>query len=166
MLEAVGQDYLANYFDCVHRLLKPNGGIAMFQCITMPEGRHKAYSKSKEYISIELSWSYKLANGSSFINQYIFPGGYLPSITQILNHISCQSQGSLIIEKVDNIGGHYAKTLRLWRESFLGRFEETIRPALLREHPDMTKEAVQVFRRKWEVRKDVFLIPIFWPDQL
>lgn len=55
MLEAVGQDYLANYFDCVHRLLKPNGGIAMFQCITMPEGRHEAYSKSKEYISIGLS---------------------------------------------------------------------------------------------------------------
>lgn len=48
MLEAVGQDYLATYFDCVHRLLKPNGGIAMFQCITMPEGRHEAYSKSKE----------------------------------------------------------------------------------------------------------------------
>lgn len=133
MLEAVGQDYLADYFDCVHRLLKPTGGIAMFQCITMPEGRHEAYSKSKD-----------------FINQYIFPGGYLPSITQILNHISCQSQGSLIIEKVDNIGGHYAKTLRLWRESFLGSFEETIRPALLREHPDMTKEAIQVSRRKWE----------------
>ncbi|KAM0474871.1 hypothetical protein ACHAPX_007392 [Trichoderma viride] len=141
MLEAVGQDYLANYFDCVHRLLKPNGGIAIFQCITMPEGRHEVYSKSQD-----------------FINQYIFPGGYLPSITQILNHISCQSQGSLIIEKVDNIGGHYAKTLRLWRESFLGRFEETIRPALLREHPDMTKEAIQVFRRKWEVRKDTFWI--------
>ncbi|KAM0255187.1 hypothetical protein ACHAQJ_006030 [Trichoderma viride] len=48
MLEAVGRDYLATYFDCVHRLLKPNGGIAMFQCITMPEGRHEAYSKSKE----------------------------------------------------------------------------------------------------------------------
>jgi cyclopropane-fatty-acyl-phospholipid synthase len=48
MLEAVGRDYLAIYFDCMHRLLKPNGGIAMFQCITMPEGRHEAYSKSKE----------------------------------------------------------------------------------------------------------------------
>ncbi|KAK6447864.1 cyclopropane-fatty-acyl-phospholipid synthase [Trichoderma asperellum] len=133
MLEAVGQDYLTDYFDCVHRFLKPNGGIAMFQCITMPEGRHEAYSKSKD-----------------FINEYIFPGGYLPSITQILNHISRQSQGSLIIEKVENIGGHYAKTLRLWRESFLDQFEKTIRPALLREHPDMTKEAIQVFRRKWE----------------
>lgn len=48
MLEAVGQDYLTDYFDCVHRLLKPNEGIAMIQCITMPEGRHEAYSKSKE----------------------------------------------------------------------------------------------------------------------
>lgn len=158
MLEAVGQDYLTEYFDCVHRFLKPNGGIAMFQCITMPEGRHESYSKSKEQVLTKLFWSFNLANGSSFINQYIFPGGYLPSITQILNHISCQSQGSLIIEKVENIGGHYAKTLRLWRESFLGGFEKTIRPALLREHPDMTKEAIQVFRRKWEVRKTTTLI--------
>ena len=37
MLEAVGREYLTTYFDCVHRLLKPNGGIAVFQCITMPE---------------------------------------------------------------------------------------------------------------------------------
>ncbi|RFU73985.1 cyclopropane-fatty-acyl-phospholipid synthase [Trichoderma arundinaceum] len=133
MLEAVGQDYLATYFDRVHRLLKPKGGIAMFQCITMPEGRHEAYSKSKD-----------------FINRYIFPGGYLPSTTQILDHINRLSQGSLIIEKVENIGGHYAKTLRLWRESFLGSFEKTIRPTLLKEQPDMTQEGIQVFRRKWE----------------
>lgn len=48
MLEAVGQDFLATYFACVNRLLKKRGGIAMFQCITMPEGRHKAYSRSEE----------------------------------------------------------------------------------------------------------------------
>lgn len=49
MLEAVGEAYLGTYFDCVNRLLKKDGGIAMFQCITMPEGRHEAYSKSVEY---------------------------------------------------------------------------------------------------------------------
>jgi cyclopropane-fatty-acyl-phospholipid synthase len=54
MLEAVGQEFLPSYFDCVHRLLKPNGGIAMIQCITMPEGRHEAYSKSKEYVLTDL----------------------------------------------------------------------------------------------------------------
>jgi cyclopropane-fatty-acyl-phospholipid synthase len=37
MLEAVGKEYLDTYFQCVDRLLKPQGGIAVFQCITMPE---------------------------------------------------------------------------------------------------------------------------------
>jgi cyclopropane-fatty-acyl-phospholipid synthase len=48
MLEAVGHEFLGTYFACVDRLLKKDGGIAMFQCITMPEGRHEAYSKSEE----------------------------------------------------------------------------------------------------------------------
>ncbi|KAF7547203.1 hypothetical protein G7Z17_g7882 [Cylindrodendrum hubeiense] len=133
MLEAVGQEYLATYFDCIDRLLKRDGGIAVFQCITMPEGRHEAYSKSED-----------------FINHYIFPGGFLPSITQLLNHISQQSNGTLIIENVENIGGHYVKALRLWKENFLGAFEEKIRPALIKEHPSMTQEGIEVFRRKWE----------------
>ncbi|KAK7417058.1 hypothetical protein QQX98_004819 [Neonectria punicea] len=133
MLEAVGQEYLATYFECIDRLLKRDGGIAVFQCITMPEGRHEAYSKSED-----------------FINHYIFPGGYLPSITQLLNHITQQSQGTLIVENVENIGGHYAKTLRLWKEKFLEAFEEKIRPALVREHPGMSQEEIQVFQKKWE----------------
>lgn len=37
MLEAVGREYLTTYFECVSKLLKPDGGIAVFQCITMPE---------------------------------------------------------------------------------------------------------------------------------
>ena len=48
MLEAVGQEYLATYFHCIDKLLKKDGGIAAFQCITMPEGRHAAYSKAEE----------------------------------------------------------------------------------------------------------------------
>lgn len=133
MLEAVGQEYLSTYFACMDRLLKKDGGIAVFQCITMPEGRHEAYSKSED-----------------FINHYIFPGGYLPSITQLLNHISKESKGTLIVEKVENIGGHYTKTLRLWREKFMDHFESHIRPALKREHQGMTDEEIEVFKRKWE----------------
>lgn len=87
----------------------------------------------------------------SFINQYIFPGGHLPSITQLLNHIAIESKGTLIVEKIENIGGHYAKTLRLWREDFLEYFDATIRPALKEEHPDMDERSTEVFRRKWEV---------------
>lgn len=48
MLEAVGKEYLSTYFGCINNLLKKEGGIAMFQCITMPESRHEAYSRSVE----------------------------------------------------------------------------------------------------------------------
>jgi cyclopropane-fatty-acyl-phospholipid synthase len=48
MLEAVGREFLGTYFSHIDRLLKRDGGIAMFQCITMPEGRYEAYSKSEE----------------------------------------------------------------------------------------------------------------------
>ncbi|KAI5922514.1 cyclopropane-fatty-acyl-phospholipid synthase [Camillea tinctor] len=133
MLEAVGQEFLATYFARIDRLLKMKGGIAVFQCITMPEGRHEAYSKTED-----------------FINKHIFPGGHLPSITQLLNHISTESRGTLIVEKVENIGGHYPKTLRLWREKFLLNFDSKIIPALKMEHPETTPEEIQVFKRKWE----------------
>ncbi len=88
---------------------------------------------------------------SSFINHYIFPGGYLPSVTQLMNHINIESKGTLIMERIENIGGHYARTLRLWKESFLGNFESKIRPTLIKEHSDMSEEGIEVFRKKWEV---------------
>ena len=133
MLEAVGREYLETYFGCIHRLLKKDG-IAVFQCITMPEGRYEAYAK-----------------GEDFIRKYIFPGGHLPSISQLVENISKGSEGTLVIEKVENIGGHYAKTLRLWRENFMKNFESRIRPALMMEHEEMGDKEVEVFRRKWEV---------------
>jgi cyclopropane-fatty-acyl-phospholipid synthase len=55
------------------------------------------------------------------------------------------------VERVENIGGHYAKALRLWRKNFLLHFDDKIMPALLDSHPTMSKKAVEVFRRKWEV---------------
>lgn len=88
---------------------------------------------------------------SSFINRYIFPGGHLPTITQLINHITTASKGTLIVERVENIGGHYAKTLRLWKENFRDRFDREIRPALTKEHPEMTTDEIEVFRRTWMV---------------
>lgn len=134
MLEAVGREYLATYFDCVNRLLKPRGGIAVFQCITMPETRYEAYSK-----------------GEDFIRKHIFPGGHLPTISQLVASIERGSHGTLVVDSILNIGGHYAKTLRLWREKFERRFDNEIRPALLGEHEGMTEKDVELFRRKWLV---------------
>ncbi|KAK6599918.1 cyclopropane-fatty-acyl-phospholipid synthase [Botrytis cinerea] len=99
----------------------------------MPEGRYEAYAK-----------------GEDFIRKYIFPGGHLPSVTQLIDNITKASEGTLVVEKVENIGGHYAKTLRLWKEKFLTNFESRIRPALMAEHKEMGEREVEVFRKKWE----------------
>jgi cyclopropane-fatty-acyl-phospholipid synthase len=112
MLEAVGAEYLQTYFRCIDTLLKTEGGVAVFQCITMPESRYEAYSKSDD-----------------FIRRYIFPGGHLPTTTQLLDAVRAGSttkasggQPRLIPESVENIGPHYAKTLRLWRQNFMQTF--------------------------------------------
>jgi len=134
MLEAVGREYLDQYFDCINRLMKPEGGIAVFQCITMPETRYEAYSK-----------------GEDFIRKYIFPGGHLPTVSQLVGSIERGSKGTLVVDAILNIGGHYAKTLRLWRKKFNSQFDSDIRPALMNEHKGMKQKDVDLFRRKWEV---------------
>ncbi|PWW76522.1 cyclopropane-fatty-acyl-phospholipid synthase [Tuber magnatum] len=133
MLEAVGGEYLEKYFQVIDCVLKRDGGIAVFQCITIPEGRHETYTR-----------------GNDFIRKYIFPGGHLPSNTQLVNAVNKGSNGNLVLESVENIGGHYTRTLRFWRENFLGAFHHRIAPALRKEHPEMSEEDVDVFNRKWE----------------
>ena len=137
MLEAVGREFLDTYFHCINQLLKPQGGIAVFQCITMPETRYEGYSK-----------------GEDFIRKYIFPGGHLPTVSQLVGSIERGSKGTLMVDELLNIGGHYAKTLRLWREKFTRSFESQIKPALLDEHEGMTEKDVELFKRKWEVSID------------
>jgi len=144
MLEAVGAEYLETYFRCVDKLLKSEGGVGVFQCITIPEGRYSVYSKSDD-----------------FIRRYIFPGGHLPTITQLLDAIRAGSSDSkkgveprLVPESVENIGPHYAKTLRLWRQSFMQNFSTKIKPALIAEHKEkgrrLGEDDVETFKRKWE----------------
>ena len=135
MLEAVGPEFLKTYFECVHKLLKPDGGIAVFQCITMPEARYEGYRK-----------------GEDFIRKYIFPGGHLPTVSQLVRSIEEGSRGSLIVNSLENIGPHYAKTLRIWKDNFMMNFDTRIGPALLAEHEGMNDADAALFRRKWEVR--------------
>lgn len=124
MLEAVGKDFLTTYFKCVDSLLKKDGGIAVFQCITIPEARYEAYAKSQD-----------------FIQKYIFPGGHLPSITALVDAIAAGSQGNFIVDQISNIGPHYAKALRCWREEFQRNFH-TFEKSIPGDP--------EVFRRKWE----------------
>ncbi|KAI9713222.1 MAG: hypothetical protein M1820_001208 [Bogoriella megaspora] len=144
MLEAVGREFLNTYFECIDKLLKRNGGIAVFQCITMPETRYEAYARSDD-----------------FIRRYIFPGGHLPTISQLTAAITAGSRNELVVDRVENIGPHYAKTLRIWRENFMRNFDSEIKPALQNEVSSetngvsnrkriVTKEEMNIFKRKWE----------------
>jgi cyclopropane-fatty-acyl-phospholipid synthase len=104
----------------------------------MPETRYEGYTK-----------------GEDFIRKYIFPGGHLPTVTQLVESINKGSQGKLIVNQVENIGPHYSKTLRLWKEKFMMNFDVGTQPALESERSGMTESDVRLFRRKWELLKSL-----------
>ena len=106
MIEAVGHRYLPQYFKTLDRLLKPNGLIGI-QAITIPDQRYADYLRRTDWIQ-----------------QYIFPGGHLPSLAVIQEIIASQTR--LIIEKTTNIGPHYATTLHKWRQRFLTHRQEVL----------------------------------------
>lgn len=72
----------------------------------------------------------------------------MPSVSFVSEAIQKGGKNRLIIESVSNIGPHYARTLREWRRRFLANFHQ-IHPALVAEHPEMTAEDIEVFKRKW-----------------
>ncbi|CAG8629734.1 16226_t:CDS:2, partial [Cetraspora pellucida] len=133
MIEAVGPEYLTTYFECCEKFLKEKDGIGVFQVITMPETRYDRYCREVD-----------------FIRKYIFPGGHCPTVTSLVQAIHKGSRGRLIVDDIENIGPHYARTLRLWRMKFLEVFEGHIRPALIHNWPEMTNDEIEIFKRKWE----------------
>jgi len=100
MFEAVGQSYWPGYFECVARNLKP-GGRACIQTIVIADELFERYSKSTD-----------------FIQQYIFPGGMLPSPAEFRR--SAEAQGLRVVDAF-SFGLDYAETLRQWRASFLAQ---------------------------------------------
>ncbi|KAJ8328392.1 hypothetical protein QVD99_000898 [Batrachochytrium dendrobatidis] len=127
MVEAVGPEFLATYFETCDKLLKPRG-VLVIQAITMPEIRYQAYAKSMD-----------------FIRKHIFPGGHCPSLTVLTEAMNQGTQGRLMIDIVDNIGPHYAKALRLWREQFVANFNKIVTK---NDKTEMVYD--QAFLRKWE----------------
>lgn len=99
MIEAVGHQYLPVYLARCDALLAP-GGRMVLQAITIPEQRYEA-----------------ARDGVDFIQRYIFPGGGLPSIESVL-HAAGKHTG-LQMKYLEDIGEHYALTLRHWRRRFI-----------------------------------------------
>jgi cyclopropane-fatty-acyl-phospholipid synthase len=98
MFEAVGRAYWPGFFDVVRRQLKP-GGQACIQTITIRDDLFERYVGSTD-----------------FIQQYIFPGGLLPSAEAF--RAAATEAGLAIVDELE-FGADYAETLRRWRASFL-----------------------------------------------
>lgn len=97
MFEAVGEEYWPSYFACLQRCLKPQGK-ALIQTITIDEKHFERYRA-----------------GSDFIQQYIFPGGMLPSPERFMSHAE---KYQLDTKNSFSFGLDYAETLRRWNQAF------------------------------------------------
>lgn len=97
MFEAVGREYWPAYFTTLSRCLKP-GGYACVQSITIRDDLFERYVKSTD-----------------FIQQYIFPGGLLPSVAVF--EAQARRYG-FTVERRLAFGTDYAETLRRWRQAF------------------------------------------------
>jgi cyclopropane-fatty-acyl-phospholipid synthase len=101
MLEAVGHEHFDSYFSTIDRVLVPDGRAAI-QVITIPHERYDAYRNSVDWIQ-----------------KHIFPGGHLPSVEALA--ASMHRVSALRIVEHEDIGPHYATTLRAWSDNLAAR---------------------------------------------
>ena len=101
MIEAVGPQFLDSYLAQISTLLKPDG-LALIQAINMPEQRYLRALRNVD-----------------FIQRFIFPGSFIPSFGAILE--SVRSQSNLVLTHAEDIGFHYARTLRDWCQRFMAQ---------------------------------------------
>ena len=99
MFEAVGHEHYDDYFGACDRLLKPDGSM-LLQTITIQEAKFEQYRKQ-----------------SDWIKKHIFPGAELASVAEILRSLTRATR--LQAFHLEDIGMHYALTLREWRRRFL-----------------------------------------------
>lgn len=96
MFEHVGKENLSQYFQTISKRLNING-LALIHGITGQVGGNHG------------------SGTNSWINKYIFPGGYIPRLTENLNHIA---SAGLQIADLEPLRRHYQKTLELWTKNF------------------------------------------------
>ncbi len=104
MFEAVGLRFYDTYFGACNLLLKPDGTMVL-QTITINDQKFPVYRKRCDWIQ-----------------KYIFPGSELASVAEILRSLARCTGLSLF--HAQDIGLHYAETLRNWRERFLLRLDD------------------------------------------
>ncbi|MFI3246507.1 MAG: cyclopropane-fatty-acyl-phospholipid synthase family protein [Ferrimonas sp.] len=98
MIEAVGERYLSQYFGQLQRCLRP-GGHLLLQAITIADQRYQHYRNSVD-----------------FIQTYIFPGGFLPSVSVLTEQLAQHT--NMVVRNIEDIGFDYGHTLAHWRQRF------------------------------------------------
>jgi cyclopropane-fatty-acyl-phospholipid synthase len=106
LIEAIGHAQYPTYFSAIERLLAP-GGRAVIQAIAIPDERYERYRRHDDWI-----------------RRYIFPGSLLPSVEALR---TAMAGTRLRLAGSEDIGTHYAPTLRAWRERFLARIDHVRR---------------------------------------
>ena len=104
MIEAVGHQYLDTYTAKCSSLLKADGAM-LLQAITIQDQIYEQALKSVD-----------------FIQRFIFPGSFIPSVTAITD--SVRRATDMKVFHLEDIGPHYATTLLRWRENFNSRLAE------------------------------------------
>ncbi len=99
MFEHVGIGHIREYFDQVRRLLAPDGVVVLHSI-----GRFDGPGQTNPWI-----------------HKYIFPGGYIPALSEVIPAIE---KSGLKITDIEILRLHYAETLKAWRERFMARREE------------------------------------------
>lgn len=102
MFEHVGVGHYAEYFDHVQRLLNPDG-VALIHTI----GRLDPPAATNPWIA-----------------KYIFPGGYIPALSEMAASVE---RSGLLMTDIEVLRLHYAKTLREWRRRFMARRDEALK---------------------------------------
>ncbi len=95
MIEAVGHEYYDAFFGVCKRMLRP-AGLMLIQGITIEE---RSYERAKRSVD--------------FLQRFIFPGSCIPSVSALVRASS--KTGDLGLIHLEDIGRHYAPTLRAWR---------------------------------------------------
>lgn len=103
MIEAVGKEYFHEFFKQCENLVKSEGKM-LIQSITIADQQYKSYS-----------------NNVDFIQRYIFPGGCLPSITELQLNLTAHT--TMVTQSVKDIGLDYALTLQHWTKRFLTNWQ-------------------------------------------
>uniref|UniRef100_A0A0N5AEU6 Cyclopropane-fatty-acyl-phospholipid synthase n=1 Tax=Syphacia muris TaxID=451379 RepID=A0A0N5AEU6_9BILA len=106
MIEAVGHEFLPQFFNVISDRLKPDG-IAFLQAIVCPDAYYERYRKS-----------------SDFIKKYIFPGGHMPSLNGIEKALP---EKILKITEIEQINRNYAVTLDFWNLAWMEHEQEILK---------------------------------------